>query len=72
MSGFVPTSRGTVDVGRRSGFRVDPVAGVEELTGFQKHFDDVFITVIFGTFAGVPVEEEDVHFRMILHCLAIC
>jgi hypothetical protein len=72
MGGLVPTSWGTVDVGRRSGFRVDPVTGVEELTGFQNHFDDVFITVIFGTLAGVPMEEEDVHFRMILRCLALC
>ena len=40
---------------------MNPVAGVEELTGFQDHFDHVFITVILGTFAGVPVEEEDVH-----------
>ena len=51
---------------------MDPVAGVEQLTGFQDHFDDVFITVIFGTLAGVPVEEEDVHFRMVLRCLALC
>jgi hypothetical protein len=61
MSRFVPASRCTVYVGRRSRVGVDPVAGVEELTGFQDHFDDVFITVIFGTFAGIPVEEEDVH-----------
>jgi hypothetical protein len=61
MSRFVPASWSTVYVGRGSRVRVDPVAGVEELTGFQDHFDDVFITVIFGTFAGVPVEEEDVH-----------
>jgi hypothetical protein len=61
MSGFVSSSRCTVNVRRRSGVRVDPVAGVEELTGFQDHFDDVFITVILGTFAGVPVEKEDVH-----------
>lgn len=40
---------------------MDPVARVEELTRFQDHFDDVFVAVILGTFAGVPVEEEDVH-----------
>ena len=72
MSRFVSSIRCTVDIGRRSGFRVDPVAGVEQLTGFQDHFDDVFITVILGTLAGVPMEEEDVHFRMILRCLALC
>jgi hypothetical protein len=37
------------------------VAGVEQLTGFQDHFDDVFVAVILGTFAGIPMEEEDVH-----------
>jgi hypothetical protein len=72
MSGFVSSIRCTINVRWRSGFRVDPVAGVEQLTGFQDHFDDVFITVIFGTLAGVPMEEEDVHFRMILRCLALC
>jgi hypothetical protein len=61
MSGFVSSSRCTVNVRRRSGVRVDPVAGVEELTGFQDHFDNVFIAVILGTFAGIPVEEEDIH-----------
>jgi hypothetical protein len=61
MSGFVSSSRGTVNVRRRSGVRVDPVAGVEELTGFQDHFDDVFIAVILGALAGIPVEKEDVH-----------
>ena len=40
---------------------MDPVTGVEELTGFQDHFDDVFITVILCTFTGIPVEKEDVH-----------
>lgn len=51
---------------------MDPVAGVEQLTGFQNHFDDVFITVILGTLAGIPMEEEDVHFKIILRCLALC
>jgi hypothetical protein len=41
------------------------VAGVEQLTGFQDHFDDVFITVILGTLAGIPMEEEDVHFKIL-------
>jgi hypothetical protein len=72
MGGFVSAPRGTIDVRRRSRLRVDPVAGVEQLTGFYNHLDDMFITVILGTFAGVPVEEEDVHFRMILCCLALC
>jgi hypothetical protein len=72
MSRFVSSSRGTINVGRRSGLRVNPVAGVEQLTGFQNHFDDVFVAVVLGTFAGIPVEEEDVHFRMILRCLALC
>jgi hypothetical protein len=40
--------------------------------GFQDHFDDVFITVILGTLAGIPMEEEDVHFKIILRCLALC
>lgn len=70
MSGFVPSVRSTVNVRRRRRFRVDPVTGVEELTGFQDHFDDVFITVVFGTFAGIPVKEEDVHSKMILRRLA--
>jgi hypothetical protein len=48
------------------------VAGVEKLTGFQDHLDNMFITVILGTFAGIPMEEEDVHLRMILSCLALC
>jgi hypothetical protein len=61
MSGFVSSTRCTINVRRRSGVRVDPVAGVEELTGFQNHFDDMFITVIFGTLAGIPMEEEDIH-----------
>ncbi len=72
MGGLVPSSRGTINIRRRSRFRVDPVTGVEQLTGFQDHFDDVFITVILGTLAGIPMEEEDVHFKIILRCLALC
>jgi hypothetical protein len=49
---------------------VDPVTGVKQLTGFQDHFDDVFITVVLGTFAGIPVKEEDIHSKMILRRLA--
>ena len=70
MSGFVSSVRSTVTVGRRSWLRVDPVTGVKQLTGFQDHFDDVFITVVLGTFAGIPVEEEDIHSKMILRRLA--
>jgi hypothetical protein len=62
MGGFVSSSRGTIDVRRRSGLRVDPVTGVEQLTGFQDHFYNVFITVILGTFAGIPMKKKDVHF----------
>jgi hypothetical protein len=40
---------------------MDPVAGVEQLTRFQNHFDNMFVAVILGTFAGVPMEEEDIH-----------
>jgi hypothetical protein len=31
------------------------------LTGFQDHFDDVLVAVIFRTLAGLSVKEEDVH-----------
>jgi hypothetical protein len=72
VSGFVSTPWGTVNVRRRSGVGMDPVAGVEQLTRLHNHLDNMFITVILGTFAGIPMEEEDVHFRMILSCLALC
>jgi hypothetical protein len=51
---------------------MDPVAGVEQLTRLHNHLDNMFITVILGTFAGIPMEKEDIHFRMILSCLALC
>jgi hypothetical protein len=31
------------------------------LTGFYDHFYYMFVAVIFGAFAGIPVEEEDIH-----------
>lgn len=40
---------------------MNPVTGIQELTGFQDHFYYVFVAVIFGAFAGIPVEEEDIH-----------
>lgn len=45
---------------------MNPVTGVEKLTRFQDHFDNMFVTVIFGAFAGVPVQEEDIHFVLSL------
>ena len=45
---------------------MDPVTGVEKLTRFQDHFDNMFVTVIFGAFAGIPVQEEDIHFVLSL------
>jgi hypothetical protein len=56
---FVSPVWGTVEVGRRVG--VNPVTGIEKLTGFQDHFDDVFIAVILGAFAWIPMKEEDIH-----------
>jgi hypothetical protein len=61
VSGLVSSSRGTVNVRWRSGVRVNPVAGVQQLTRFYNHLDNMFITVILGAFAGVPMEEEDIH-----------
>jgi hypothetical protein len=43
---------------------VNPVTGIQELTGFHDHFYYVFITVILGAFAGIPVEEEDIHLEL--------
>jgi hypothetical protein len=63
VSGLVSSSRSTVNVRRRSGFRVNPVAGVQQLTRFHNHLDNMFITVILGAFARVPMEEEDIHLR---------
>ena len=40
---------------------MDPVTGIQKLTGFQDHFDHVFVAVVFGAFTGVPVKEEDIH-----------
>jgi hypothetical protein len=38
------------------------MARIEKLTGFQDHFDDVFVAVILGTLAGIPMKKKDVHF----------
>jgi len=60
MGGFVPSVGSTLD--ERRGIRGRPVARIKQLTGFQDHFDDVFVTVILGTLAGIPMEKKDVHF----------
>jgi hypothetical protein len=40
---------------------MNPVTGIQKLTGFYDHFYYMFVAVIFGAFAGIPVEEEDIH-----------
>jgi hypothetical protein len=60
MGRFVSSVGSTLD--ERRGIRGRPVARIEKLTRFQDHFDDVFIAVILGTFAGIPMEKEDIHF----------
>ena len=60
MSRFVSSVGSTLDERRR--VRGRPVARIEKLTRFQDHFDDVFVTVIFSTFPGIPMEKEDIHF----------
>lgn len=60
MGGFVSSVGSTLD--ERRGVRGHPVRCIEKLTRFQDHFDDVFITVILGTLAGIPMKKEDVHF----------
>lgn len=42
-------------------FLLGPVTRIQKLAGFQDHFDDVLIAVIFRTLSGFSVEEEDVH-----------
>ena len=59
---FVSSIRSTVEIGRR--LRVNPVTGIQKLTGFHDHFYYVFIAVILGAFAGIPVEEEDIHLEL--------
>ena len=34
---------------------------VEQLTGFQYHFDDVLVKVPARSLAGFPMEDEDIH-----------
>jgi hypothetical protein len=60
MGRFVSSVGSTLD--ERRGIRGRPVARIEKLTRFQDHFDDVFIAVILGAFAGIPMEKEDIHF----------
>jgi hypothetical protein len=43
---------------------VNPVTGIQKLTGFYDHFYYMFVAVIFGAFAGIPVEEEDIHLEL--------
>jgi hypothetical protein len=59
MGRFISPVGSTVKVGRR--VRVNPMTGIQELTGFQDHFDNVLVAVILGAFAGVPMKEEDIH-----------
>ena len=60
MGRFIASIWGTLN--QRRWVRGRPVARIEKLTRFQDHFDDVFITVILGAFAGIPMEKKDVHF----------
>ena len=39
----------------------DPVGCVEHLCGFEEHFHNVFIGVVARSFAGMAVENKDVH-----------
>jgi len=34
---------------------------IQELSRFQNHFDNMFITVPFGTLAGTAAKKENVH-----------
>uniref|UniRef100_A0A6C0B6H6 Uncharacterized protein n=1 Tax=viral metagenome TaxID=1070528 RepID=A0A6C0B6H6_9ZZZZ len=56
---FVPSVWSTVKIGRR--LRVNPVTGIQKLARFHDHFYYMFVAVIFGAFARIPVEEEDIH-----------
>jgi hypothetical protein len=39
----------------------NPMSRVKKLTGFQKHFDHVFVTMPTGASAHIGMEKEDVH-----------
>jgi hypothetical protein len=43
---------------------VNPVTGIQKLARFHDHFYYMFVAVIFGAFARIPVEEEDIHLEL--------
>ena len=50
--------RGCLDIW---GAPIFVIRRIQELSRFQNHFDNMFITVPFGTLAGTAAKKENVH-----------